>query len=137
MARTPFSRPDRVSSLIREVISELLLLEINDPRVKGVVVTDVAITGDLREAKIFVYCSDASRREAVMVGLSRASGWVRRELGKRIRLRVTPSVSFHFDESLEYGARIEARLRDLGLGEGETDSQVESSDVEADDGPEA
>ena len=54
MARTPFKRTDRVASLVRQVLGELLTFEVKDPRVRGAVITDVEITGDLREARVFV-----------------------------------------------------------------------------------
>lgn len=117
MPRTPFKRTDRVSSLVRQVLGELLTFEIKDPRVQSVVVTDVEVTGDLREARIYVaHPGDDDEAEAQMRGLNKASGWLRRQLGQRIRLRVTPSLDFRFDESLAYGARIESKLRELGLG---------------------
>jgi len=121
MARTPFKRTARVSSLIRQVLGELLTFEVKDPRVQDVVITDVEVTGDLREARVFLaHPGDEAQATSMMRGLEKASGWLRRELGQRIRLRVTPSLDFRFDRALEYGARIESRLRDLGLG-GEPD----------------
>lgn len=130
MARTPFKRTARVSSLVRQVLGELLTFEIKDPRVRGVVVTDVEVTGDLREARIFVSRpEDDADAQALMRGLNKASGWLRRELGQRIRLRVTPALDFRYDESLAYGARIESKLRELGFG-GEDDA----GDAGPDDG---
>ena len=121
MPRSPFNRTDRVASLIQEIISELLRSEVKDPRVRSVTVTDVEVTGDLREARIFyTHHSGEFDGDDVRAGLKRASGFVRRELGQRIRMRVTPSLDFREDNSLDYGARIEAKLRELGLGESAT-----------------
>lgn len=121
MARTPFKRTARVSSLIRQVLGELLTFEIKDPRVQGASVTEVEVTGDLREARIYlIHPGDDAEAKSLMRGLEAASGYLRRELGQRVRLRVTPSLEFRFDRSIEYGARIESKLRELGLGgEGE------------------
>lgn len=131
MARTPFKRTDRVSSLLRQVLGELLTFEIKDPRVQGAVITDVEVTGDLREARVFLTPPDDDREaDAMLRGLNKASGWLRREVGQRTRLRVTPSLEFRFDRSLEYGARIESKLRELGLGG--ADDEV---DGELDDDP--
>ncbi len=133
MARTPFKRTDRVSSLVRQVLGELLTFEIKDPRVQSVVVTDVEVTGDLREARIYVaHPGDDDEAAAQMRGLDKASGWLRRQLGQRIRLRVTPSLDFRFDESLAYGARIESKLRELGLG-GDEDDAADAQDAHAAD----
>jgi len=129
MARTPFKRTARVASVVREVVSELLTFEVKDPRVQGAVVTEVEVTGDLREARVFLmYPGDEKTAEKMLSGLNGASGFMRRELGKRIRLRVTPSLSFRFDRSYEYAARIEAKLSELGLGEGAGDGTSDAED---------
>ena len=121
LARPPFKRTARVASVVREAISELLTFEVKDPRVQGAVVTDVEVTGDLREARIFLmHPGDEVEAARLLKGLGQASGFLRRALGQRIRLRVTPSLDFRFDRSYEYAARIEAKLAELGLGE-ETD----------------
>ena len=87
---------------------------LKDPRVGFVTVTDVEVTGDLRQVKIFVSVyGDEEERKATMEGLKSATGFVRSELGKRIRLRHTPEVSFCFDESIERGARIFSLLREI------------------------
>lgn len=110
-------RVQRVSSLVRQAVAEILTLEVKDPRIAGVVVTDVEITGDLREAQIFYgFVGDAGARAEAAEGLASCTGYVRRELGQRVSLRVVPSVHFRIDTSLDYGARIEARLAELGLG---------------------
>lgn len=134
MARSPFKRTARVASVVREVVGELLTFEVKDPRVRGAVVTDVEVTGDLRQARIFLmHPGDEDEARQMMRGLAKASGFMRRELGQRIRMRVTPSLDFRFDRSYEYAARIEARLAELGLGEGaEHDgSESEASQLDA------
>ena len=127
MPRSPFNRTDRVASLIQEIISGLLRSEVKDPRVRSVTVTDVEVTGDLREARIYyTHHSGEFKADEVREGLQRASGFVRRELGQRIRMRVTPSLDFREDTSLDYGARIEAKLRELGLGEPSSHEDTET-----------
>lgn len=125
MARTPFKRTDRVSSLLRRVLGELLTFEIKDPRAQGVVISDVEVTGDLREARVFIaHPGDEETARAQLAGLQKAAGFIRRELGHRVNLRVTPQLHFRIDHSLEYGNRIEQKLRELGLG-GEDDGEAE------------
>jgi ribosome-binding factor A len=122
-----------VSSLLRQVIAELITFQVKDPRVIGLVVTDVEVTGDLREAKVYVSGLPAGDdRVRALRALKRASGYLRREIGNRIRLRVTPELHFVHDESLEYGARIEARLLELGLGGAPADEAVDDDVVDAD-----
>lgn len=102
-------RVARVAELIKREISQLLLSGIKDDRVASgmVSVTDVDVSNDLQHAKIFVsiYGTEAARSEA-MAGLKSATGFVRSELGHRVRLRRTPEVVFIEDRSLERGTRI-------------------------------
>ena len=109
-------RISRVASLIKQEISQMLLQGIKDNRIGiGMVsVTDVDVSGDLQHAKIFVsiYGSDQVRAET-MAGLRSATGYVRSELGHRIRLRRTPEVIFIEDRSLERGTEIISLLNKL------------------------
>lgn len=102
-------RVSRVSSLIKREVSQMLLNEIKDDRVGAgmVSITEVDVSGDLQHAKIFVsiYGSDEAKAET-MEGLKSSAGFVRRELGHRIRLRRTPEVIFVEDRSLERGDRM-------------------------------
>lgn len=107
-------RANRVAEQIKKELADILAHKIKDPRVGFVTVTDVEVTGDLQQAKIFVsVLGDDKEKEETLVGLAKASGFIRSEIGQRIRLRKTPEISFEFDEAHEYGSRIEAILRDL------------------------
>ncbi len=109
-----FKRADKVADLIRAEISEILLKQINDPQVKGITVTDVKLTDDLRHAKIFfVRTGENSCGEETIKGLHRAVGFLRRELGKKLQLRYVPEIQFIFDESFEYGDRIDRLLAEI------------------------
>lgn len=100
-----FSRKDRVSEQIRREIAELVRLEVKDPRVGMVSITDVQVTPDYAHAKVFFSTLAGSETiDAVLEGLQKASGFLRRELGKRIRIHTTPQLHFVFDQSLERGA---------------------------------
>ncbi|HBB32991.1 MAG TPA: 30S ribosome-binding factor RbfA [Cyanobacteria bacterium UBA9273] len=113
---TASRRVSRISSLIQEEVSQMLLNEIKDDRVGAgmVSITDVDVSGDLQHAKIYVsiYGTEEARAET-MAGLKSATGFVRRELGKRIRLRRTPEVIFIEDRALERGDRMLALLNQL------------------------
>ena len=100
-----FSRKDRVSEQIRREVAELIRSEVKDPRVGMVSITDVEVTPDYAHAKVyFSTMSGSEHLDEVMVGLQKASGFLRRELGKRIRIHTTPQLHFVFDQSLERGA---------------------------------
>lgn len=114
MAGNPRHRPERVASLLRDVLGALVR-EIRDPRAAGLIVTDVEITPDLGEAKVFVTGIAADRRKEAQRGLQAATGFLRREIGRQMQLRTVPNLRFFFDESQDYGARIDAALRELGL----------------------
>lgn len=102
-------RVARVASLIKREVSQMLMQGIKDDRVGAgmVSITDVEVSGDLQHAKIFVsiYGTEAARAET-MAGLSAATGYVRSELGQRIRLRRTPEVLFKEDRAVERGTRV-------------------------------
>lgn len=125
-------RVARVASLIKREVSQMLVTGIKDDRVGAgmVSVTDVDVSGDLQHAKIFVsiYGTDEARAET-MNGLQAAAGYVRSELGQRIRLRRTPEVIFREDRSVERGTRVLSLINQLSAER--VDKDGDSSDAEA------
>lgn len=100
-----FSRKDRVSEQIRRELADVIATELKDPRVGMVSITEVEVTADYAHAKIyFSTLAGREQLEAVLTGLQNASGFLRRELGKRISIHMTPQLHFVFDQSLERGA---------------------------------
>jgi ribosome-binding factor A len=134
-------RVERVASLIKREVSQMLVVGIKDDRVGAgmVSVTDVEVSGDLQHAKIFVsiYGTDEARAET-MAGLKAATGFVRSELGQRIRLRRTPEILFKEDRSVERGTRVLSLINQLSrereekdlLSENDTGGEIETSAVE-------
>lgn len=107
-------RTSRVAEQMKKEVGDILNQKIKDPRVGFVTVTDVDLTNDLQHATIYVSVfGDESEKEASLIGLSKASGFIRSEIGKRIRLRKVPEIIFKFDEAHEYGNHIDAILRQL------------------------
>ena len=104
-------RIEKLQELIKQEVSKMLLHDIKDPRIGFVTVTEVEMTGDLREATIYVSImgNDEQIKDS-MAGLKSALGFVRREIGKRIRLRFTPEISFAPDKSLDYSEHIQKLL---------------------------
>ena len=127
-----FSRRDRVSEQIRRELAELIRSELKDPRVGMVSITDVEVTADYAHAKVFFSTLAGSERVAeVLAGLDKASGFLRRELGRRITIHTTPQLHFVFDQSLERGADLSALIQKAvaisDSSEAEPQSQPENS----------
>jgi ribosome-binding factor A len=110
-------RPARVGERIREELSLLLLRKVNDPGLVPVTVTEVSVTSDLRIAHVNYSALVApEERPAVVKALRRSSGFLRRELGHLLGLRYAPELQFHYDDSFDRGARIDAILREIPEG---------------------
>lgn len=108
-----FSRKDRVAEQIRRELAELIRTELKDPRVGMISITDVEVTADYAHAKVFFSTLAGSEHlEGVMTGLQKASGFLRRELGKRISIHMTPQLHFVFDQSLERGADLSKLIQE-------------------------
>ena len=107
-------RQEQVADEIRREIGELLLKQIKDPRVGFASVTEVQVSADLRHAHInvSVFGSDAER-QSTMEALQHGSGFFRREIGAALKLRYTPTIAFHLDDSLERGDRILRLLNEV------------------------
>jgi len=102
-------RSERTSKLIQREISELLEREVNDPRLSKLIsITAVALSPDLKHAKIFVSTlgSEINNKEEMLAGFNNASGFLRKELASHLKLKYTPQLSFHYDDSIERGARL-------------------------------
>ncbi|GAA0461602.1 30S ribosome-binding factor RbfA [Alkalibacillus silvisoli] len=107
-------RANRVSEQMKKELGDILSRKIKDPRVGFVTVTDVQVSGDLQQAKVFISIfGEDQQKEDTLVGLAKSKGFIRTEIGKRIRLRKTPEISFEIDEAIQYGNKIERILSDL------------------------
>jgi ribosome-binding factor A len=103
-----YPRSERVSSKIREQISNLLMRDVKDPRIKNITITDVKMNNDLKKARIY-YClaGDESHKHNAKMGLKSAMGFIKREMANRLDLRYMPELQFLFDESFDTGSRID------------------------------
>ncbi len=107
-------RANRVGEQMKKELGDIISRKIKDPRVGFVTVTAVEVTNDLQQATVFItVLGDEEKKEATLNGLAKATGFIRSEIGKRIRLRKTPEIYFEFDESIDYGNKIERLLSDL------------------------
>jgi ribosome-binding factor A len=122
-----FARKDRVCEQIRRELAELMRTELKDPRVGMVSITDVEVTADYAHAKVFFSTLAGSEHlPEVMTGLQKASGFLRRELGKRISIHMTPQLHFVFDQSLERGAELSRLIQEAVAISGTSDPAPET-----------
>jgi ribosome-binding factor A len=107
-------RSQRVADLVRAELARIVLTEAHDPDLRGVTITDVEMPPDLKSARVYFSClGSGEARERAAEALRRASGYLRREVGRRCQLRYAPELFFSSDLSLERGARIEELLHEV------------------------
>ncbi|MBY7663847.1 30S ribosome-binding factor RbfA [Staphylococcus agnetis] len=107
-------RAERVGEQMKKELMDIINNKLKDPRVGFLTITDVRPTNDLSLAK--VYCTvlgSDKEREDTFKGLEKAKGFIKSEIGQRMRLRIVPELQFEYDESIEYGNRIEQLIQDL------------------------
>jgi ribosome-binding factor A len=124
-------RSERTSKLIQREISGLLEREVNDPRLSKLVsVTEVTLSPDLKHAKIFVSTLGSKiDKEDLLAGFNNASGFLRKELAAHLRLKQIPQLSFHYDDSIERGARLLKLIGELSTNEDDKISSRNSSRI--------
>ncbi len=107
-------RPTRVAELLQSEIADLLLRQLKDPRLSMATISRVDVSPDLREARVYVSrVGDENEQKEAMEGFARAVGFIRSQLGKRVRLRYTPNLTFILDTAIADGVRISRLLHDL------------------------
>ncbi|MBN1946571.1 MAG: 30S ribosome-binding factor RbfA [Bradymonadales bacterium] len=125
-------RPDRVAHLIQQILGELLLHEIRDLRLSRVVITGSKVTPDLRLAHVYYTVmgeeDPSPARQETERALLSATPFFRREIGRAIRLRYTPELSFHFDETLQVARRMESLLATIQPPPSDPDREPEGGD---------
>ncbi|MFW5873112.1 MAG: 30S ribosome-binding factor RbfA [Bacillota bacterium] len=122
------NRKRRLSELLKEEISDIILKEVKDPRIGFVSVNDVELSGDLRHAKIFVsVIGDQTERDDTMDGLKKATGFIRKLVGERITVYHTPELVFKYDDSIEHGIHISNLIKEVRKEEKEAKSDEENN----------
>jgi len=107
-------RSTKVGEQMKKELGDIITRKLKDPRVGFVTVTDVEVTGDLSMATVYItVLGDEEQQANTLKGLEKAKGFIRSEIGKRIRLRIVPEITFAMDESIAYGNRIESLLSEL------------------------
>lgn len=110
-----FTRTSRLSEEIRKVISNIIQNELKDPRIPMLTsVTNVDVTKDLKYAKVFISVyGDEVQKAKCIEGLKSSSGYLRKEVGSRIKMRHIPELFFEIDNSIEYGLHISKILNEI------------------------
>lgn len=122
----PTHRSDRIRAAFREEISQMLRRDLKDPRLGFVTVTDVEVSGDLQHAKVYVsILGDENSRTQTMHALESAKGYIRSEIGHRVPLRLTPEMSFAYDDSIERGAHLLKLIHDVQAGPAGPGDEIE------------
>lgn len=104
---------ERIGSNLVKEISYILANEIKDNDIKFVTVTDVKVTNDLSFAKVYVTVLDDNKRKSTLEALNNAKGFIRKILSDRVEIRHIPELEFVYDESIEYGKKIEDKLKEI------------------------
>jgi len=122
-----FGRTDRVAERIKRELSDVLQRKVNDPRLRDVVVSRVRMSNDNQVAWVLLSVWPIEIREDVDKALQRASGFLRREVGRRLTLRHSPDLRFEFDDGASHLLDMDALLKnaDMGPDEEETDGEEE------------
>jgi ribosome-binding factor A len=130
-------KQDRMGGRIRQILSELLLSEVSDPRLQGITITKVELDAELTIAKVWVNALGEEERAAeILNGFKHAKGFLRREVGKRVRLRKTPDLIFRWDTTLEQGERINRLISKLAIpssGQSDKPKKARKHDDDSDD----
>ncbi len=109
-----YNRVDRVSKLLRMEITKIIREDVKDPRVEGIVITEVTVTKDLRQSKVYfsLYGSQEEKKNA-LEGLRSATFLVQEELGKHLRMKHTPRLTFYIDDAIEKGFELIEKMKKL------------------------
>ena len=110
---------ERIASMLEKEISYILMAEVKDPDIKFVTVTNVKLASDLGYAKIYVTVLDQNKKDETLRSLKAARGFIRRELANRVEIRHIPELDFVYDESIEYGKKIEDIIEEIHKDEKE------------------
>ncbi len=115
-----YKRAKRVGDNIQREIANLLLFRVSDPRVKGVTVTGVHLSDDLRHAKVyFSVMGEESDVKIAKAGLESAKGFIKREIGLRMELRYVPELTFIYDPSIKWSSKVDELIKKIKSEEGE------------------
>ena len=124
-------RPARVGELIQAELAQLLLQGLKDPRLHMTTISYVDVSPDLRYARVYISrLGSETEQSAALAGFKRATGFIRGQLGKRLKLRYIPQLTFVLDTGIAYGVRISSILNELDIPEAAPDEESDISHAE-------
>ena len=107
-------RHERLQQDVKIALSDIIRNDVKEPSVTGLIsVTDVKITPDQKYAKVYVSIFGKCNKNKVLEALKKATGFIKMELGKRVRMKNMPAITFELDDSMEYGAKIDTILKEI------------------------
>ncbi len=109
----PGWKPERVAELVREIVASAILLELRDPRIRGVTVTRVEVSSDLRHAKVYVSIMDEANESEVLAGLNSARSYLRAKLARGLRTKQIPQLRFIVDHGVKHSIQVSMILDQL------------------------
>ena len=109
----PFKRSQRVSNLIRKEASDIIMNRLKDPRLGFVTITNVVVSDDLKTARVYYSVFNEDEIKDTGDALKSSASFIRSELSKRIKMKFTPQLEFHFDEAPRYGDHIEKLFKKI------------------------
>ena len=129
MATRNYKRTDRVADQIQRELAQLIAHQVKDPRVGMVTITGVDVTREFDHAKIHITVMGADEEaiKETLTGLRAAAGFLRRELGRAIRIRTIPQLHFMYDESIEYGVRLSSLIEKAVKSDSRVDEDVDTN----------
>ena len=105
---------DRVNEELKREVSNIINYELKNSKVTGMLsVTKVKVTPDLRYARIWISALNCRNKKDTLLGLKQSSGFIRSQIAQKVNLRITPELVFEFDETMEYGEKIDSILNEI------------------------
>ncbi|HET6420348.1 MAG TPA: ribosome-binding factor A [Geobacteraceae bacterium] len=119
-----YKRSDKVAEAVHEFISGLLIKGLKDPRIGFVTITGVKVTDDLHLATVYYSVIGADdEKKSSEKALNSAKGFIRKEMGRSLRLRYVPDIIFRYDDSMDYAQRIESIIHEININKGPDDTE--------------
>ena len=114
MQKSNSHKLERVNEELKRELSNIINYELKNSKVTGIIsITKVLVTPDLRYARVWISAINCKNKKETLLGLKQSSGFIRSSIAKKLNMRITPEFVFEFDESIEYGAKIDSILNDI------------------------
>ena len=114
MQKSNSHKLERVNEELKRELSNIINYELKNSKVTGIIsITKVLVTPDLRYARVWITAINCKNKKETLLGLKQSTGFIRSSVAKKLNMRITPEFVFEFDESIEYGARIDSILNDI------------------------